>query len=61
MKVFNAFQLMCLFVAMPFVITWLHTQNFYACGAAFWTCIIIYVVMFCVLVASLADTMKKWE
>ncbi len=45
MKVFNAIQLVILFMCLPFLIAWLHTATFPFAGAAFWAAICGDVVM----------------
>jgi len=61
-RVFNAFQLVTLFAALPFGIGWLHSDPFPYSTAAFYTAICVYLILFWVQVAALAcfvDT-NKW-
>lgn len=66
MKSFNSFQLAAMFVATPFVISWLSEASFRWHGAAFWAALIFYVVQFGFVWFSLYDSMRKdgpwdWE
>jgi hypothetical protein len=58
MKVFSAFQLVCLFVVWPLLIQWLSGATFAGAGAAFYTAIAVYVVMFFVAVGVVAERME---
>ena len=56
---FNAFQIMSLFVAMPFLIGWLWTEPFPFSVAVFGLCGIVYCVMFVIGTALVADAITK--
>jgi hypothetical protein len=45
-RVFNAFQLVTLFAAAPYIIGWLGSSPFPYSAAAFWTAIVVYIVLF---------------
>ncbi len=45
MKGFNAIQLVILFMSLPFLISWLDRAVFQFAGAAFWSAVIVYIVM----------------
>lgn len=55
MKLFNAFQLVCLFACGPFIIQYLHTASFVCATAAFWVAIVAYLLGFGALCISVAD------
>jgi len=59
---FNAFQLVTLFAALPFGIGWLHGSPFPYSTAAFYTAIVVYLVLFVTHVAALASFVQteKW-
>lgn len=59
MRYFNAFQLMLLFAAMPFLITYVKDANFYAHLVLFWVLIVAYVVGFGSLVQLVGDNIDK--
>ena len=59
MRVFNAFQLVGLFSAMPFIVAWLNKASFSFAGIAFWTAVVVYVVAFGFMVASVTHAMRK--
>lgn len=43
---FNAFQMVCLFAALPFIVNWLHQAEFSGSLPLMWLAIVVYVVMF---------------
>jgi hypothetical protein len=45
-RVFNAFQVVTLFSALPYLIGWLYTGPFPFSVAAFVTAIVVYVALF---------------
>ena len=46
LRAFNSFQLVGLFAAMPYLVSWLNTNPFPWSPAAFWTAIVAYVALF---------------
>lgn len=46
MKTFNAFQLICVFVAFSYFIQWLGQATFNGSIAAFYTEIVVYIISF---------------
>lgn len=60
-RVFNAFQMICVFAALPFVISWLSTNPFPYAQAAFWSAIGVYGVMGIGLTAATASAIKNWD
>jgi ABC-type nitrate/sulfonate/bicarbonate transport system permease component len=62
MAIFNAFQIVTLFASMPFIIGWLGGSPFPYSVAAFWIAIVVYIVMFVAMVASVADSLHDaWK
>lgn len=58
-RAFNAFQLVTLFAAMPYIVGWLHSNPFPFSIAAFWTALVVYVVLFIVMCFGMADLIEK--
>lgn len=62
MKLFNAFQLVAVFVALPYLMGWLQDATFRGSAAAFYATAALYVVAFACMVAcvwrSLDDSSK---
>jgi hypothetical protein len=54
-RAFNAFQIVTLFAAMPFIIQWLGTAAFVGATAAFWIAIVAYLVLFGWLCVAMFD------
>jgi len=52
MKLFNAFQSVSFFAAVPFGLSWLADQSFRGAGIGFWVGCVIYLVAFCWNVAA---------
>ena len=52
MKTFNAFQMVCLFAIIPFVLSWLSIQTFAGAGIAWWVGCSIYTVSFFLMTAA---------
>lgn len=52
MRLFNSFQIVGAFVAWPFLIQWLSDAGFRGAGAAFYSAIVLYIVAFFAMVAS---------
>ncbi len=48
-RAFNAFQLVTLFAAMPYILGWLGSSPFPYAAGAFWTAIVVYIVLFIVM------------
>ena len=59
MRYFNAFQLMSLFAAGPFIIQYTHTAEFYAHQVMAWVLIAGYIVGFGSLTALVGDNLKN--
>lgn len=59
MRTFNAFQIVALFSAFPYLIQWLITKPFENAEAAYWAAIVAYVVSFLFLVGSVRDSMRR--
>lgn len=58
MRYFNAFQLMMLFAAAPFLITYTKDASFYAHGTLFWVLLAGYVFGFAALTGLVGDNLK---
>ncbi len=54
-RAFNAFQLVALFAAMPFIVGWLHSNPFPYSTAAFWVSIAVYVIVFIGNIVAVTD------
>lgn len=61
MKLFNAFQLVIMYAALPFVISWLDGQSFRGSGAALWAAIAVYVIATGCMIASVYHSFKEWD
>lgn len=59
MFMFNAFQLVLLFAAGPFLITYVKDATFYAHSVLFWVLLVGYVIGFGALVTTVADDLKQ--
>lgn len=59
MTYFNAFQLVALFAAGPFLITYVKDAEFYAHTALFWLLVATYLVGFANLVAVVGEQLEK--
>lgn len=46
MRLFNSFQLCCMFAGFPFLIGWLQDASFKNSDKAFWAAVVAYVVAF---------------
>ena len=46
LKAFNAFQIVTLFAAMPFLVGYLGRKPFAYSEAAFWVAIVAYVILY---------------
>ena len=61
MRLFNAFQVVCLFVAMPYIIQWLDSAaEFYGAKALGWAACAAYVGMFGFMVWVVWDSFCDW-
>ena len=58
-RAFNAFQLVSLFAALPFIVGWLKTNPFPLAVAAFWVAIVAYLVLFIVLCIAAFELTDK--
>ena len=56
---FNAFQLVLLFAAGPFVITYVKDAEFYAHGVLFWVLIVGYIIGFGSITSCVADRLDQ--
>ena len=61
MKLFNSFQLVAAFVAMPFLIMWLQDATFRGAAAAFYAAAALYVVAFASMVGSVWHLLETWD
>lgn len=59
MRIFNSFQIVAMFVAWPFLISWLTTKPFEYSQVAFIAACGLYVVAFGFMVAAMAHFMKS--
>jgi hypothetical protein len=59
MKLFNSFQLVCLFAAFPFIIQWLSGLDFRGDKAAMVAACAAYVVLFSMITWSAYDSQRK--
>ncbi len=48
-RCFNSLQLVTLFSAMPYILSWLANDPFAYAAGAFWVAIVVYVVLFGVM------------
>ena len=60
-RVFNAFQLVTLFAALPFGIGWLHGNPFPYSTAAFYTAIAVYLILFVTNIAAVTNFVERTE
>lgn len=56
---FNAFQLVMLFAAGPFLITYVKDASFYAHNVLFWVLLVSYVVGFAAMIGTVAAQLEK--
>lgn len=61
MRMFNAFQIVCAFVAWPFLIFWLETAEFRGASIAFWSAVVVYVVAFLFMVVAVGYTIDTTD
>ena len=55
-KAFNSLQITALFAGFPFGIAWLWTADFPAAGVAVWVAIVVYVIFFILMTASVCNS-----
>lgn len=60
-RAFNSFQIVTLFAAMPYIVAWLHSSPFSYSIAAFWTSVVVYIVMFIFMCIGMFDLMDKHD
>lgn len=58
-RAFNAFQIVTLFAAMPYIIGWLGSTEFPFQSGAYWVAIAVYVVMFFGMTLSTSLSIEK--
>jgi hypothetical protein len=58
MRIINSVQLMMIYLAMPYVITWIKDQDFYGQGVAFWVLVAVYVISAIAMTVMLHDNLK---
>lgn len=59
LRAFNAFQVVTLFAALPYLIGWLYTAPFPFSVAAFGTALVVYGVLFIWHVISVAHNLGE--
>lgn len=59
MEIFNAFQLVLLFAAGPFLITFTKDAVFYAHSVLFWVLLVGYIIGFAGMVGVVAEKLSK--
>lgn len=58
-RLFNAFQLVCLFAAGPFGIDYLYHGPFAYAMVAFWVALVAYLVLFGVVTTAMYDFCRE--
>ena len=61
MKLFNSFQATLMFVAWPFLISWLGDQNFRGASVAYTAACFAYFVGFCCITGCVYYTMSEFN
>lgn len=61
MKLFNAFQCVCLFAVMPFAIAWVAQQDFKFSNVAFFTICGVYLTSFVFMTAAVRAGFEEWK
>lgn len=62
MKLFNSFQIVCAFVAWPFLIAWLHdAPDFTGASVAFFAACAVYIVAFFVMIGAVYTSLDTWK
>lgn len=59
LRIFNAFQAVSMFAAMPFGLSWVSAQDFKGASIAFWVGVIIYIIAFLMNVGAVLNTFEK--
>jgi hypothetical protein len=62
LRAFNSFQMVAMFAAFPFGISWLSDQTFRFATTGVWVACLIYMVTFIVMCVSVFHGLdpKKW-
>ena len=58
-RVFNSFQVVCLFSCLPFLAAWLYGNPFQYAQAGFYTAVVAYVVAFIFMVIAVSEFAKE--
>lgn len=61
MRIFNAFQIVALFVALPFLVSWESRAAFPGHEVAMYATCAFYLVVFGVMVASVYSFLSDWD
>lgn len=61
MRLFNSFQIVGAFVAWPFLISWLWDSTWRGSGVALVAALVLYVVAFGAMVASVYTSTEQWD
>lgn len=59
MKIINSVQLMLIYIAMPFLITWTKDAEFYGHIVAFWVLIVVFFASSIGLTILVHDNLDK--
>lgn len=59
LRVFNAFQIVSLFCALPFVIMWLSQAEFAGAQPLMYLAIVVYGIMFIANVGMISEELNK--
>lgn len=59
LRIFNAFQIVTLFSALPFVAGWLWSEPSAYGTATFWVVIVAYLVAIAIMTVVLADSSER--
>lgn len=60
LRIFNSFQIVCAFVAWPFLINWLSTAEFRGAPLAFYSSAAVYVVGFIAMIAAVNKSLDDF-
>lgn len=58
MRLFNSFQFVAIFAAMPFLVAYLFDATFRFAGAAFWAALAVYVIQAIITWISVYDSAR---
>lgn len=61
MRLFNSFQIVAGFVAIPFGIAWLQDQTFMGQVPAFYASVVLYILAFFAMIASVYSSLGKFK